>query len=148
MGRKGRKGSTHPPGRGDARVRVADEIRMKISELLLREVRDPRVKGVHFTRVEMTSDLSVARLFWRTLPGESVEEAEAGLSAAGGFLRRELAQTLDLRKVPELRFQLDSLPDEADRVEQLLAQVRATGSAGTPGSPRVSEADDEPDSPE
>jgi ribosome-binding factor A len=144
MSRKSRKGSSHPTGRGDARVRVADEIRMKTSELLLREVRDPRVQGVHFTRVEMTSDLSLARLFWRTLPGRDAEQAAAGLRAAGGFLRRELAQTLDLRKMPELRFELDTLPDEADRVEELLAQVRATGSAGTPGSSGP-EADDGPE---
>ena len=45
------------------------------------------------------------------------------------------AQCLDLRMVPELRFQLDSLPDDADRVEELLAQLRSTGSAGTPGTP-------------
>jgi ribosome-binding factor A len=123
---------------------VADEIRMKVSELLLREVRDPRVQGVHLTRVEMTNDLSVARLYWRTLPGLSVEEAEAGLAKAAGFLRREVAPSLGLRHAPELRFELDSLPDEADRVEELLAQVRATGSAGTPGA-AADEDDDEQD---
>jgi len=114
---------------------VADEIRMKVSELLLREVRDPRVRGVHLTRVEMSGDLSVARLYWRPLPGQAgVEEATEGLAAAAGFLRRELAPHLDLRNVPELRFQLDELPDEAARVEGLLAQLRAGGSAGTPGA--------------
>lgn len=113
---------------------MADEIRMKVSELLLREVRDPRVRGVHLTDVEMSDDLSVARLRWRPLPGQAgIEEATEGLEAAAGFLRRELAPHLDLRHVPELRFELDELPDEADRVESLLAQLRSTGSAGSPG---------------
>ena len=107
---------------------------MKVSELLLREVRDPRVRGVHLTHVEMSNDLSVAHLRWRPLPGQaSVEEATEGLQAVAGFLRRELAPHLDLRHAPELRFELDQLPDEADRVEQLLAQLRTTGSAGRPG---------------
>lgn len=144
MSRRKRRGGGQPPGRGNARIRVADELRMKVSELLLREVRDPRVDGVHLTQVEMTQDLSVARLLWRTLPGRSVEEAEAGLAAATGFLRREVAKTLDIRNVPELRFELDTAPDDADRLEQLLAEARATGSAGTPGG-RETDEDDEPD---
>jgi len=76
---------------------------MKLSELLLREVGDPRVHGVHVTSVEMGGDLSFARIHWRPTPGEaSVEQAEAGLRAAAGHLRRELGRRLRLRSVPRL----------------------------------------------
>lgn len=146
MSRKRRGDGGQPSGRGDARVRVADEIRMRVADLLHREVRDPRLEGVHLTRVEMTKDLSLARLYWRPLPGQaSIEEATAGLAAATGFLRHELAPQLDLRHAPELRFELDELPDEADRVENLLAQLRATGSAGVPGSAPESSPPPDPD---
>jgi ribosome-binding factor A len=111
-------------GRGSARLRVAEEIRVKVSELLLRELSDPRLVGVHLTRVEMEGHLGVAHLYWRPMPGgPDTEEATAGLRAAAGFLRRAVGRSLNLRKVPELDFQLDPLPDEAARVDALLAEV-------------------------
>jgi ribosome-binding factor A len=116
---------------------VADEIRMKVSDLLLREVRDPRVRGAHLTGVRMSDDLSVAHLAWRPSPGGPGAEAVGeGLRAAAGFLRRELARSLDLRHVPELHFHLDELPDEAERVERLLDQLRS-------GAPTDVDPDDE-----
>jgi ribosome-binding factor A len=97
---------------------------MKVSELLLRELRDPRLAGVHVTRVEMTGDLSRARLHYRTTPGQaSPEDAAEGVRHAASFLRRELARTMRLRAVPELEFRLDELVDEGDRIERLLADL-------------------------
>lgn len=100
---------------------------MKVSDLLFREVRDPRVAGVHLTRVEMSDDLRVARLYWRPPPRGDVEEAARGLAAAGGFLRKQVGSSLRLRSVPELRFLVDELPEQAGRVEELLARIHRPG---------------------
>jgi len=103
---------------------------VKVSELLLREVGDPRVKGCHLTRVEMNADLSIARISWRPTPGgPGAAEVVAGLRAAAGFLRREVGRGLRLRHVPELVFRLDEMPDEEARLEALLAGLHGGGAA-------------------
>ena len=103
---------------------------MKLTELLLREVRDPRVSGITVTRVEMTGDFSRAQVSYRPLPGgASPDEAAAGLRSVAGFLRRELGRAMHLRNAPELRFDLDRLPDEGQRIEDLLDQAHG-GSGG------------------
>lgn len=126
--------------------RVGDEIRVKISELLLRDIRDHRLDGVHLTRVEMTRDLALARIFWRPTPGEAtIEAATSALEKAAGFLRSRLGKTLRLRSVPELQFALDELPEEASRIESLIATL-ATTRATTQAIPDVAPGLDETDS--
>jgi ribosome-binding factor A len=101
---------------------VAEELRVKVALLLQREVRDPRVIGVTITRVEMTGDLSQARVFFRCLPGGAASDDVArGLASASGFLRREASRTLRLRHAPELRFEPDDLPEQGQRIDDLLA---------------------------
>jgi ribosome-binding factor A len=101
-------------------------VRIKISQLLLRELADPRLAGIHVTRVEMSPDLSLARVFYRPTPGgASLEEAGRALRGAVGYLRRELGRTLRLRVTPELRLEVDALVDDGDRVEILLADLAA-----------------------
>lgn len=129
--------------------RVGDEIRVKISELLRRDVRDHRLDGVHLTRVEMTRDLLLARIFWRPTPGEAtIEAATVALEKAAGFLRSRLGKTLRLRSVPELRFALDELPEEGSRIESLMASLATTRAAGldeTDDSPEGAAGDDSGD---
>ena len=128
--------------------RVGDEIRVKISELLLRDVRDHRLDGVHLTRVEMTRDLALARIFWRPTPGEAtIEAATSALEKAAGFLRSRLGKTLRLRSVPELQFALDELPEEASRIESLIANLAATRAVPhrSPGVDETGSGDDEDD---
>ena len=148
MGGKRRSGGGDGP-RSRVQQRVADEIRMKVGELLLREVRDPRVRGVHLTDVSVSADLGSARLSWRPLPGSATaEEAEVGLRAAAGFLRRELGRSMNIRHVPELDFELDPTPEEGDRIDDLLAEFRRSGSAGTLPSSADSAQDSSDDSPD
>lgn len=122
-GRKGKQGSG---GRSSAKLRVGEEIRMKLAQLMMRELDDPRLDGVHMTRVEMTQDLAVARVYWRTTPGAATEDqARAAFKTAAGYLRRQLGRTLHLRGTPELDFQLDTMIDSGDRMEGLLAGLVA-----------------------
>ena len=126
MSRRRKSGPSQP--RGNAPQRVGEEIRMKVMDLLVRGVRDPRLAGVHVTRVDMTADLSRANLYFRTLPGgPDPAEAEEACKRAAGFLRKEIGRSLRLRATPELVFQHDDLPEQGDRIEELLRQARGDG---------------------
>ena len=86
-------------------ARFNEQLKREISELLRKEVRDPRVGPVTVTGVQVSGDLSAARVHVR-LSGNAAERGEslAGLGAAAPFLRRELGRLLHVRRVPELRF--------------------------------------------
>lgn len=116
---------------------------MKLSQLLLRDISDPRLAGIHVTRVEMSPDLSLARVFYRPTPGgASLEDAGRAFRGAAGYLRRELGKTLRLRVTPELRLEVDSLVDEGDRVGLLLADLAAQRGASKPGSSKQHDDDE------
>lgn len=101
--------------------RIAERIRVVMSELLMREVSDPRLHSVTVTDVKLDPEIMYARIFVNALGDESREpEVMAGLDRAGGFLRRELSKRLQVRSVPELRFVWDKTLASADRVERLL----------------------------
>ncbi len=105
-------------------ARLNEQFRRELAELLLREVRDPRVAGVTVTGVEVSADLSYAKVFVR-VPPDPVAAAEvmAGLQAAAPFLRRSLGRGLHVRKVPELRFVPDETLERAQRIERILSDV-------------------------
>lgn len=107
--------------------RVAHRVQADLAQLLLRELRDPRLRGVQVSAVRMTPDLRTARVFVRTLAGaEAAPAALAAFEHATPFIRSCLARTLGLRYVPELRFEYDTVMDRAARLEAALAE------AGTP----------------
>lgn len=106
--------------------RIADGIRKEISELLVRDVQDPRVSGITVTDVKVDRELSFADIFVSAVEGQTrSKEVIAGLRSASGFLRRELAARIDLRVFPRLRFHWDPTPEKADHIEQVLARLRA-----------------------
>jgi ribosome-binding factor A len=112
------KGSSRRPDQ------VAETLRQVIADALLRsEVRDPRVGFVTITSVEVTSDLSHARIRGQ-VPGEPAEKERAleGLHSAAGFLRSRAARALTTRNVPELHFERDRGMGHAARIEELQAQ--------------------------
>ena len=104
---------------------VAETLRQVIADALAREVRDPRVGFVTVTGVQVTNDLSHARVLV-TVPGEEGERARAlqGLQSAAGFLRTRAARALTTRTVPELHFELDQGLNHAARIDQLLQELR------------------------
>jgi len=105
--------------------RVAQRIRREIAEILEHRLRDPRLTGmVSVTDVEVTSDLSLARVYVSVLEGgEARDRALAALAHAAGFVRAELAPRLGLREVPEIRFVHDSSIERGARVEELLRKL-------------------------
>ena len=88
--------------------RINDEIRKELAELL-RTVKDPRVQDtmISVTRVEATPDLRYAKIFVSFLQEERAADGIKGLKSAGGYLRRELGRSLQLRYTPELVWELD-----------------------------------------
>ena len=113
--------------------RVADLIKMEISDLLLKQVRDPRIGLVTITGVKVTDDLRTARIFFVELGKDQCsEEVQAGLGKATGFLRRELGRRLQLRCVPELLFAYDPSFAYGNRIERLISEIHREEEAHVP----------------
>jgi ribosome-binding factor A len=112
--------------------RIADRIRNELSEMLVKEVQDPRLSGISVTDVKIDRELAFADIFVSAVEGqERSKEVLTGLRSAAGFLRHELAARVDLRAFPILRFHWDPTPERADHIEQMLASLRDSGSMGS-----------------
>lgn len=103
--------------------RVSGLLLEVVAEILLREVKDPRVNGVTLTGASISSDLKIAKVFFSTLRPEEHTSALAGLQSATGYIKRQVASRLRLRHTPELRFVYDETLEKANRLEGLLRQV-------------------------
>jgi ribosome-binding factor A len=105
--------------------RIADRIRQVLSETLIREISDPRLQQIYITDVKLDKELAYADVFVSAVEGVSRSaDVLAGLESASGFLRRTLASRIELRTFPRLRFHWDVTPENADRIEKILADLR------------------------
>ena len=103
--------------------KVADQIQRELSEIVRRELRDPRVGLVTLTAVEVSPDYSHATVFYTCLDASHVEAAGKGLEHAAGFLRSQLAKRIRLYVVPELRFVYDESIERGARLSKLIDSV-------------------------
>lgn len=113
---------------GDGRrpERVAEMVLRELSQMLVRDLRDPRLRGVSLTRVRMTDDLRHGRIFFSHLNGSThAAEAIKGFRSAGGFIRRSIGQALGLRYTPDFDFEFDPGLENAARIDALLRESRA-----------------------
>jgi ribosome-binding factor A len=105
--------------------RVAEAIKREISDLLFREVKDPRVHFATVTDVEVAHDLRFVKIYVSVMgDDEAKAETMAGLEAATGFLRKHIGQRVRLRFTPEIRFYLDKSLDRAMRISELLESIK------------------------
>ncbi|MDA1035579.1 MAG: 30S ribosome-binding factor RbfA [Chloroflexi bacterium] len=106
--------------------RVSGLLHEELGRLLLEGLHDPRLgQMVTVTKVDISSDLLFATVLVTVLgSADDAREAMEGLRSATGFLRRELAQRLKLKRTPELRFALDGSIEEGDRVLALLDSIK------------------------
>jgi len=105
--------------------RVGDQIRQELSELLSRGVvHDPGIGFITLTRVQVTADLQLARVYYTTMgdPNARKDTAKA-LKRATPFFRRHVGERLQLRRVPELEFRFDESVAHQDRIEQILRDL-------------------------
>jgi len=106
--------------------RIADRIREEISEMLIREISDPRLQQIYITDVKVDRELAYADVYVSAVEGVSrSKDVLAGLESASGFIRRTLASKVELRAFPRLRFHWDVTPENADHIEKILADLRA-----------------------
>ena len=103
--------------------RVAERVRVELSTLLTRTVRDPAVSAVTITHVSMTADLQLARIYYTVLDGGNRRDTARGLRRAKTYLRRLIGQRLQLRQVPELRFMFDDTLEQQDRLAKLFTDI-------------------------
>lgn len=93
--------------------------------IVMGRIRDPRVAGITVTDVKVDRELAYAEVYLSAIEGsERAQEALEGFNSASGYIRRELAESIELRAFPRLRFHWDPTPEKADRIERLLAEIR------------------------
>jgi ribosome-binding factor A len=110
--------------------RVADQMRAELSDLLAREVHDPGIGFITITRVHVTPDLGLGRIFYTTLGTAAArKETARALRRAAPFLRRQIGHRLRLRRVPELEFLFDESIEQQDRLERIFQEIHAADEA-------------------
>ena len=105
-------------------TRVADVIKNELSLLLVQRIRDPRLKDVSISRVELSDDLRHAKVYFTSLLGKrEAASAKKGLLKARGFMRSYLAKKINLRFTPDLNFWYDETVEKVEEMEKLLAEL-------------------------
>jgi len=110
---------------GHRRERLAGQIREEVAEMLVGELKDPRIGLTTVTEVELSGDLRHARVLVSVLGNAEAQQATLeGLSSAAGFVRRELGRRLRLRRAPELAFVLDHGAEVSEKIEAVLQKLK------------------------
>ena len=105
--------------------RVGDQIRQELSEMLTRgDVHDPGIGFITLTRVAVTADLQLARVYYTSLGDEKArKETARALQRATPYMRRQVGGRLRLRRVPEFEFRFDQSIEHQDRIERILRDL-------------------------
>jgi ribosome-binding factor A len=110
--------------------RVAGLIQQVLAELLQKGINDPRLEKATITAVQLSRDLRFAKIYFATDSGiQNKQAALEGFGKARGFIKRELAQRLGLRYMPDFKFYYDDAIDHGARIEQLIKQARQNDKA-------------------
>lgn len=106
--------------------RVRQEILREVNNILMRDVKDPRIEGITITDVELTGDLQQATIFYSSLDDKAGarQKIEAGFNAVTGKVRSELGKRLTLYKTPEIKFERDRSFDYGAHIDSLLNQIK------------------------
>lgn len=106
--------------------KLADEIRDILASCFQGGMMsDPRLDSVTITAVKVSADLQLAYVYYRLYSTENSNEASCGLESASGFLRNKLAKSLDVRRVPTLKFFYDTSVENASKIEELLKNLHS-----------------------
>jgi ribosome-binding factor A len=106
--------------------RVAGEMRRELARLIQQEVKDPGVGFVSVSDVEVSRDLSHARVYVTVFEESTARDSLQALNKAAGFLRRRLGQEMRLRSVPELVFRHDDSVETGQRMDELIERARSS----------------------
>jgi ribosome-binding factor A len=98
----------------------------ELSQMLIRDLKDPRLRGITLTGVKMSDDLRHGRIFFSHLEGQArAAEAIRGFQSADGFIRRSIGRALTLRHTPQFDYEFDAGPETAARLDALLREERS-----------------------
>ncbi|ERN53272.1 30S ribosome-binding factor RbfA [Alkalihalophilus marmarensis] len=101
--------------------RVGEQMKKELSDIIMRELKDPRISFVTITGVDVTGDLQQAKVFITVLGDDEQKESTLkGLSKAKGFIRSEIGKRIRLRKTPEITFEFDESIEYGNRIETLI----------------------------
>ncbi len=114
------------PKEFDRSRRVQAQLQRQLADIIRREVKDPRVGVVTIADVQVSRDLSHAKVFVSDLDAESVQRSVEALNKAAGFIRRLLKQRLTMRTIPELRFIYDESQERGARLYSLIQETTAS----------------------
>ena len=104
--------------------RIASELTKTISTILLEEARDDLLKTISITGAEVSSDLSFAKVYFTSLSELSHEELEREMEEASSFIRTKVAEQMDLRNTPKLKFVYDHSVEYGNRIEKILSEIK------------------------
>jgi ribosome-binding factor A len=120
--RAGGRSAGRPSGRAQ---KLGDQIQRELSDLVQRELRDPRVGMITITSVDVSPDLSHAKVFFTIFEKQQLAETVAGLNRSAGFLRSQLARRIKIYTTPQLRFMYDESVERGDRLSRLIDSALA-----------------------
>ena len=96
----------------------------EISMILMREVKDENIKFVTITGVETTSDLSFSKVYYTVLDESKKEKTKEALEKASSFIRTKLAERVEIRHTPELKFIYDTSTDYGNHIEKIIEEIK------------------------
>ena len=107
--------------------KVGDQIKEEISQILLRELKDPRIGFVTITKVTVSDDLRMAIVYYSVLGGtREKDESLQGLESATGYIKRELGRRMRLKYMPTITFRYDDSLEYGEHIEELLRGIKGS----------------------
>jgi len=111
---------------GKRAIRVGDVLLKEMADLLMRRVKDPRVKGVTLTGIRVSNDLKHAKVYFSLIGDEkAIMEVQQGLESAKGFIKREIGLRMELKYIPDIVFKHDPTLATGERMEKLFQNMKA-----------------------
>ncbi|MBP3707156.1 MAG: 30S ribosome-binding factor RbfA [Clostridia bacterium] len=105
--------------------RINEELKKEISNILTFELKNPNVTGLlSVTRAKITPDFKYAKIYISVLNSKDVEKTMQGLKESAGFIRSQIAKTINLRVTPELSFELDDSMEYGMRIDNILKEIK------------------------
>jgi len=105
--------------------KTAQQLKKIISQMLLLEIKDARIGFVTITRVRVTADLKIARIYYTAIEGNvKKSDVQKGLDSASGYIRKLVAQRMKTKFTPEIKFYFDNTLEESLRVEKILDELK------------------------
>lgn len=110
---------------GSRADKVGEQIKMEVSMIVEKEIKDPRIGFVTIIYVEIKDDLRFARIYFSKMGTvEEKQKALEGLESASGFIRKLIGERIPLRYVPEIVFKLDESAEYSQHIEDILKQIK------------------------